>query len=110
MSEIETPGFANNANSTGIAISSMISNESPCPSSSRVVATEPSTEFSIGTRAPKTFPERTRFRASRTDSAGISSALWAIGICKNAASVKVPFGPKYANEFFMETQDYAEYR
>ena len=58
---------ASSANRTGSTTSRTTCSGSPCASSSSVVATDPSTEFSIGTIAPSASPARTASSAAGTD-------------------------------------------
>ncbi len=63
-------------------------------SSSLVVVTAPSTEFSIATIAPAALPARTASSAADTDATGVNSRVPASGRVRSAASVKVPAGPR----------------
>ena len=88
------PCFTIKAKETGKVTSATIVSASPVASSSSVRATTPSTEFSIGTRAKCAFPSRTELRAAVTFAYGLSESFAEV-IFFSAASVKVPFGPKY---------------
>ncbi|CAB4958455.1 unannotated protein [freshwater metagenome] len=87
------PGLAISAKVTGKVTSPAIVNGSPVASSSRVRATTPSTEFSIGTSANCASPERTALSAAVTFAYGIFTSVSQV-ILFSAASVKVPTGPK----------------
>ena len=86
------PGRPNRVNSTGRMTSRTIISRRPFDRLSRVTLTPPSTEFSIGTRAPSTAPLRTASSAWPTVANGIASA--SLKVC-SAWWVKVPAGPKY---------------
>jgi hypothetical protein len=83
------------ANETGRVVSATITSASPVASSSRVRATTPSTEFSMGTSALSAAPLRTASRVAVTFAHAMSSSAGVV-ICFRAASVKVPEGPRYA--------------
>ena len=94
MSASVVPGRASRAKLTGSTISRTICNGSPVASSSSVVGTEPSTEFSIGTTALSHSPRRTASRAAATEACGCRSARDAAGRVLSAASANVPAGPR----------------
>ncbi|GED07387.1 hypothetical protein AUR04nite_29190 [Glutamicibacter uratoxydans] len=72
----------------------MICRDCPVAMESKVAETPPSTEFSMGTTAASTSPSRTMDKATFTFAAGMRSASAAPSTCSNAASVKVPEGPR----------------
>ena len=88
------PGRAISANDTGSSTSRVTIRRSPTASSSRVAETEPSTEFSIGTRAWSASPRRTASSAAVTLTCGCRSPFAAAGRVRSAASAKVPSGPR----------------
>ena len=88
------PGRAISANDTGSSTSRVTISGSPTASSSSVVDTEPSTEFSIGTSAWSASPRRTASSAAPTLTCGCRSPLAAAGTVRRAASAKVPSGPR----------------
>ncbi len=68
----------------------------PAESSSRVAATAPSTEFSIGTMARSAAPPRTASSVAGMLAHGIAPSSADGSNSASAASVKVPSGPRYA--------------
>jgi hypothetical protein len=90
------PAGTSSENVTGSRISRTICSGAPVASSSRVVATDPSTEFSIGTTAASASSARTASIAAGTVRCGNVSAPSASGTVRSAASANVPSGPRYA--------------
>jgi len=79
---------------TGTSTSRTTTSGSPVASVSSVAATLPSTEFSIATTAKSASPARTDSIAATTSTCGRYSAASAGTTARNAASVKVPAGPR----------------
>ena len=94
MSSIRTPGRATSTKLIGTRASRRIRSSWPVAIASRVAVTPPSTEFSIGTIAASAEPSRTLSSAVLTFEDGMRMASAAPGTCINAASVKVPSGPR----------------
>ena len=89
-----TPGRAARTNVIATSSSLTIRSGSPTATASRVALTPPSTEFSIGTMAASTAPDRTSASAAPTVATGRRRASAAPGTWSRAASVKVPSGPR----------------
>ena len=88
-----TPGAAASTNRTGICTSATIRTPGSAISASTVVLTEPSTEFSTGTRPASTRPAATSATTAATVVAGtVRPTRW--GSRRVACSVKVPSGPR----------------
>ena len=99
MSASCVPGRTHRLNCTGSEISAAIIKGSPLASSSSVAGTEPSTEFSMGTKAAAASPWRTASSAEVTEPnacvGGCGSS--AASRSNNAACEKVPSGPRVSN-------------
>ncbi len=92
------PGLAARTNLTETCSSATItSTGSEAASASSVAFTPPSSEFSIGTTAAVTSPERTASKQRPTVGSGTRSTCPApLSTWSRAASVKVPTGPRKA--------------